>query len=351
MATITKRGENWRVQIRRRGAKPIYKTFSKKILAEKWASEMELQVEAGKFAAEDPDFGVLIQRYIDEILPIKPMQRSHEATMRNLKRRVLGTRVSQITAQWMLDVAQKFDCGPSTRAQYFIFLAMVLKTADTFWEVRPNWDEWKRGRHMLIQYGLIGRSKERSRRVTNDDVDAILDCMQSSLPMEELIGFAIDSCVRLGELVRITWGDLDEDKRTVVIRDRKHPRLKQGNHQTIPLLGRSFDIVKAQVRQKKEIFPYNPNSISAAFHRAVVRAGIVDMRWHDLRHEGICRLFEAGYEIQEVAMVSGHADWNMLRRYTHLKPESLHRDELDTSDEIDLELEAELERQLEEECV
>lgn len=56
------------------------------------------------------------------------------------------------------------------------------------------------------------------------------------------------------------------------------------------------------------------------------RAGLVDLRWHDLRHEAICRLFEAGYEIQEVALVSGHRDWNMLRRYTHLKPESLHRE-------------------------
>lgn len=324
MATITRRGESWRVQVRRRGAKPLYKTFSKKSLAEKWAREMETAVEAGKFSAEDPDFGVLIQRYLDEIVPLKPLQRTHEATMRNLKRRVSGTRVSQITPQWMLELAQTWDCAPSTRAQYFIFLAMVLRTADTFWETRPDWETWKRGRHMLMEYGLLGRSNQRSRRVTDLDVENILDHMRSSLPMEELITFAIDSCMRLGEVVRVVWEDLDVQKKTLTIRDRKHPRLKQGNHQTIPLLGRSFDVIVAQTRQRKEIFPYNPSSVSAAFHRAVVQAGIKDMRWHDLRHEGVCRLFEQGYEIQEVALVSGHNDWNMLRRYTHLKPESLH---------------------------
>lgn len=329
MASITKRGDSWRVQVRRKGHKPLTKTFSKKALAESWAREMEQQIEAGAFHAEDPDFGVLVQRYIDEILPIKPMQRSHVATMRNLKRRVAGTKVSEVTAQWMLSVAQGMDCAPSTRAQYFVFLAMVLRTADTFWDTRPDWDEWKRGRHMLVQYGLLGRSQERNRRVTNDEVELILDCMQSSLPMEELIHFALDSAVRLGELVRVTWGDLDETKKTLTIRDRKHPSMKIGNDQTIPLLGRSFDIVQAQVRQKKQIFPYDAGSISAAFHRAVVRAGLVDLRWHDLRHEAICRLFEAGYEIQEVALVSGHRDWNMLRRYTHLKPESLHREPAD----------------------
>ena len=120
------------------------------------------------------------------------------------------------------------------------------------------------------------------------------------------------------------WDDLDREKKLLTIRDRKHPRKKMGNHQTIPLLGQSYEIAVRQMKWKPEIFPYDPNSISAAFHRAVVRAGITDLRWHDLRHEGISRLFEAGLSIERVALVSGHADWSVLRRYTHLKPESLH---------------------------
>jgi len=43
-----------------------------------------------------------------------------------------------------------------------------------------------------------------------------------------------------------------------------------------------------------------------------------------LSHEGISRLFEAGYRIEQVALVSGHKSWAMLKRYTQLKPESLH---------------------------
>ncbi len=324
MATITKRGDNWRVQVRRKGHKPLYGTFTKKVLAEKWAREMETAVEQGKFHANDPDLGVVLQRYIDEVLPIKPMQRTHHATMRTLRRKSTGTLVSGITAQWMLDFAKGRDVAPSTLDQEFIFIAMALRHADTFWEVRPDWDEWKRGRHALRSYGLTGRSVERSRRVSDSEIEEILDNMKSTLPMDELIAFSIDTAVRVAELCRIRWSDLDEEKRTIVIRDRKHPTLKKGNHQTIPLLGRSFDIIKRQVRQRGEIFPYKTGSIGAAWCRAVERAGLVDLRWHDLRHEGICRLFEAGYEIQEVALVSGHRDWNMLRRYTHLSPEKLH---------------------------
>ena len=44
----------------------------------------------------------------------------------------------------------------------------------------------------------------------------------------------------------------------------------------------------------------------------------------DLRHEGTSRLFEAGFAIEQVALVTGHKDWKMLRRYTHLKRESLY---------------------------
>ena len=45
--------------------------------------------------------------------------------------------------------------------------------------------------------------------------------------------------------------------------------------------------------------------------------------FQDRRHDGISRLFELGFAIQEVALISGHKDWKMLRRYTHLRPQSL----------------------------
>jgi site-specific recombinase XerD len=52
--------------------------------------------------------------------------------------------------------------------------------------------------------------------------------------------------------------------------------------------------------------------------------GIEDLDFHDLRHEGTSRLLEAGFAIEQVSLVTGHKDWKMLRRYTHLKPEALH---------------------------
>lgn len=67
------------------------------------------------------------------------------------------------------------------------------------------------------------------------------------------------------------------------------------------------------------IFPYNADSISTAFTKACAFLEIYDLHFHDLRHDGVSRLFEVGWDIPQVSRVSGHRDWNSLRRYTHFK--------------------------------
>ncbi|MGT2493162.1 tyrosine-type recombinase/integrase [Cupriavidus basilensis] len=71
--------------------------------------------------------------------------------------------------------------------------------------------------------------------------------------------------------------------------------------------------------------PYGAPTFSSLFPRACNALGIVDLRFHDLRHEGVSRLFEAGYSIEQVALISGHKDWKQLQRYTQIKAKNLHR--------------------------
>jgi integrase len=72
-------------------------------------------------------------------------------------------------------------------------------------------------------------------------------------------------------------------------------------------------------RADKVIFPYKAKTISDIFARACKVLGIEDLRFHDLRHEGVSRLFEMGKTIPQVAVVSGHRSWQSLQRYTHLR--------------------------------
>lgn len=65
------------------------------------------------------------------------------------------------------------------------------------------------------------------------------------------------------------------------------------------------------------------NAANHVWDRIVARANIKDLHFHDLRHEAISRFFEKGLSLPEVALISGHRDFRMLFRYTHLKAEDI----------------------------
>ncbi len=73
-------------------------------------------------------------------------------------------------------------------------------------------------------------------------------------------------------------------------------------------------IIQTMPKAVEEIFPYNAESISVSWTRACKFLGIDDLHFHDLRHEGVSRLFEMDWDIPRVASVSGHRDWNSMRR-------------------------------------
>ena len=80
-----------------------------------------------------------------------------------------------------------------------------------------------------------------------------------------------------------------------------------------------------QSRTEHQPFPINANAFRLAWDRLRNRAGLVDFRFHDLRHEALSRFFEMGLSIPEVALISGHKDVKMLMRYTHLRAKDLAR--------------------------
>jgi Phage integrase family len=188
----------------------------------------------------------------------------------------------------------------------------------------------------LGRLGLVGKGDERDRRPTQDELDRIVSALEANIrqqiPVGRVIRFAIATAMRQDEIARVEWRDFDASSRMLLIRNRKDPRKKKGNDQRIPLLDVSgYDackIIEEQGRfsniREGRIFPYNGRSVGTAFRRQCRRLKIDDLHFHDLRHEGTSRLFEAGFSIEQVALVTGHKDWKMLRRYTHLKPETLH---------------------------
>lgn len=110
----------------------------------------------------------------------------------------------------------------------------------------------------------------------------------------------------------------------VLVRDMKNPGQKIGNDVWCYIPDEAWRILKTMPKSSAEIFPYDSATISSSWAKACKFLGIKDLHFHDLRHDGVSRLFEMDWDIPRVASVSDHRDWNSLLRYTHMRGRGHH---------------------------
>lgn len=334
MASVISVGKKWRAQVRRKGHAPQCKTFRVKAQAEAWARQIEAAIDAGQTLAQPG--GILLSEVIQEYRDLRDKSRpiadtSNEHYMLRRLRDGLGhLKASAITPQDLANYCKSRrdeGAGPYTCNMEISKLGTAMRYAGVALHlVLP--DVAAAARPLLSHLGLIGGGGKRERRPTEDELHAVLEHLAKHKgPMfADIMLFAVATAMRRGEIARLTWQDIDENKRLALVRDRKDPRRKAGNDQWVPLLGEAWTVLKRQPKVDGEprIFPIGESTVSRYFTEACKALDIPDLHFHDLRHEGTSRLFEEGFEIQQVALVTGHKDWRHLRRYTQLKPESLH---------------------------
>lgn len=338
MASIIKIGDSWRAQIRRKGHKAITETFPNKVLAQQWARKIESEIDAKRYqdgrGLDRITISELIGQYITEIGAEHPFGRNKVAVLEYWKREYGDVKLSEVTDDFLtrhVRNRRKGGAGGVTINIDITYLSGVFKTARELWKLPVSLEPFKIARANMAHLKISTRSKERDRRPTQDEINHLCDYFdtRSFLPMRDIINFAIATAMRLSEIVGLKWSDLNRDDKTIIIRDRKHPREKIGNDQEVPLLGEAFQIVLRQPEAKENddrIFPYIGDTISTIFPRACNVLKINDLHFHDFRHEGVSRLFEKGYAIEQVSLISGHRDWRMLARYTQIRAKDLHRD-------------------------
>lgn len=285
---------------------------------------------AGDLAPKHVTVGKLIERYTEEVGGKKPFGKNKENTLKLIKAQLGDVSVRDLSAERIVEyITDERGIEGVTASIDLTYLKGVLKVARALWKVGVPPGVVDEAREILKYMGLVGRSNERDRRPSMDEIDRLKRwfAKRSETLTPDHIEFILDSCFRPpSEVVRLRWDDLNEKDRTIVIRDRKDPRKKLGNNQTVPLLGKSFEIVMRQPRESQYIFPVNGKSWSSLFPRACEALGIEDLQLYDLRHEAISRLVESGkYSIPEMMLVTGHKDPKQLMRYTQLRAKNLHR--------------------------
>jgi len=315
---VGKKGTSYRVLIRKKGEKTISKTFTKKAIAQAWAIKKEAEIERGEFCNDYTNVGSLIKRYIVEVGKYNPIGSSKMCSLEMLRRELGHLKLKDLDGDLLYNFAVARNVKPCTLQSDMGYLGAVLSIAESLWNMKPNLKEYKRCMNNLQRFGLVGASDERDRRVSDFELTEILNNVNSRLAvsLHDVVWFAVHTAMRRGEICSLRWEDLREDGKSIIVRSRKHPRKKRD--QLVPLLPKAREIICRQARNSVYIFPVKPRSVSAAFTRAKDKTDIEDLRFHDLRHEGISRLFELGLDSMVVAVFSGHRDINMLRRYTHI---------------------------------
>ena len=333
MGSVTQIGDKWRAQFRRKGAPSRAKTFTKKILADKWLTKVEADFDAGRTGVGVPSketVGALIDRYTLEIGKVKPFGRNKENTLKLIKGFLEELPVGQLTPERIVEyITAERKVSGVTAAIDLTYLKGVLKVARALWGIQIHPSAVDDAREILKYMGMTERSNERDRRPTADELTRLREWfrLHSKSLTPDRFDFILDSCFRPpSELIRLRWDDINHEDRTIVIRDRKDPRRKLGNNQVVPLLGKCYEIIMRQKKEGEFIFPANEGTWSSIFPRACRDLGILDLVLYDLRHEAISRLVEANkHSIPEMMLLSGHKDPKQLMRYTQLRARDLHR--------------------------
>ena len=302
-------------------------TFDRRQAANAWLvkREAELKRPGGLEQKEDPVLSAVIDRYIAESK--NPVLGTKAQVLKTIKNSDLGeTKCSEITSKTLVSFARELteDVEPQTCGNYFSHLSNIFTVARPAWGYPLSRQEFDDAVTVIKKLGLIRKGNERNRRPTLEELNQLMehfgrvrDHRPSSIPMQKIVPFALFSTRRQEEITLLRWDDLDGDR--ILVRDMKHPGDKRGNDVYCELPSEALAILNSMPRDGERILPYSTDAISAAFTRACRILGIEDLRFHDLRHEGISRLFEMGRTIPQVAAVSGHRSWTSLKRYTHIR--------------------------------
>jgi integrase len=182
---------------------------------------------------------------------------------------------------------------------------------------------------------IIGPSQERDRRPTSDELAQLMTFVPTSANAHIDLGAVVRVLsilpLRLSELCGIGWADLNEERRSAVIRGRKNPDIlkRGGSIEEVPLIEfggvDTYAVIARRPPYMDSPFPYRSNSVSQLFAQACLRLKIDDLHLHDLRGHALSSLLEAEVPIPQVAKISGHKDWKVLaKRYARLKAARVH---------------------------
>lgn len=333
MAVVRKRGDSHQAIVRITIGGRKYeeaRSFKSEKLARAWADKLEAKLKlegVPQRVQSQMTLGELILAHAEKVGKFKRIPRETEWKLNRLAVQFARLRLSDMNPKVFTDFAAeraKEGVSGATILHDLATMRGVLSAAYAVQNIEVSTDPIAKACDYLSHVGIIHKSKSRSRRPSDDELRRVLEELErtaahpsSRIPSATIVRLAIALPRRINELCRMTWRDYFGD--TLILRDTKDPTAPRDEE--VPVPPEAQAIIATLPRIDERILPYRDDSVSSAFERACDRLGIEDLRFHDLRHHGISMLFEKGLSIPEVAAISGHKTWTILKRYTNLKPQ------------------------------
>lgn len=316
----------WQVQIRKKGYPPQVRTFDKKADAQAWAtvieSEMVRKVHIDRTKAERTTFREAVEAYIRDIAPTHKGGRDEGLRLTRFLRdesKLAAHALATLTTHLFEDYRDRRlkTVAAGTVKRELGLLHTVIES------VRKS--------HGMAENPIsdVRRPTVRDARDTRlqpgEEERLLQHCRDARNPwLLPAVILAVETALRRSELLALGWDCVDLDRLQAHI-----PDSKTGKGRYIPLSPRAYEVLwqlGAEARPADgAVIGTTAEGLKQAFERARSRAKMEHFNFHDLRHEATSRLFERGWNIMEVASVTGHQDLQMLKRYTNLRASDLAR--------------------------
>ena len=311
MASIKKRNGKWNVRIRKAGFAFQSRTFASHQAALAWSRQVETKIEQGIACLPDKavKLGDLLKRYKDTVTIHKKSRRDESGRIeRLLKDPLSAMRLVEISpAQVTAFKDRRLPDGARTTHYDMTVMRHCIEVARHQWGYFLASNPFDAVKKPKLNNG-------RQRRVSNEELERLKAASSSSyaIYLWPIIEFALATGMRQSEMTALRWEDVDFAKRLITVRDTKN-----GDNRWVPMSKSAVESLSGLNRNTDRVFNTTSEAVRQSWRKLINRAGIIDLHFHDLRHEAISRMFENGLSTPEVAAISGHRTVAQLFRYAH----------------------------------
>lgn len=285
------------------------KVFKFKSDANRWANQIETEIEQGVFLDKTKAENTLLrqvgERYTIDILPNLKGAATDKSRINLLNALIGNTPLTQINGVFLAKLRDNLlkTLSPQTVVHYLNLVSRLFKFA--FNEL---------GLPVEMPYVKKPTTPNgREQRVTDADIDLLIISSESQA-LKVIIALAVETAMRREEIATLKWCQIEYPLIKLV-------DTKNGDDRVVPMSIKAVALLKAMPRRiDGKVFGIAPSSISQAFERARERCNLGHIRFHDLRHEAISRLAKRVPNVIELSAISGHKDLQTLKRYYHTDP-------------------------------